>query len=312
MRVAWAADVTHRWHADPMAAAGRNFDRAPTLVEVPDASLPTGPWSATSVESFTGCPLKYWWMKVERWETPSTVPLVVGRAVHVALEHLLALPPHERRLEIGEPLLDAAIAEALADVADQPIDPAAVTEAARRAFAAYWDTEDPVHVDVAPEGIEREVSADIRGLAFRGFVDRIALTDAGSRVTDYKTGSAKPKYWWNYWRQQLLYVHALESNNEPIVEVELLFLGDPRSAKRPVYPRAVARALDDLERANDERATMAEASRWEARTGPLCNWCDFQEACPARRPKAPAPGSAASDELLEKQGLRRRSQDARS
>jgi putative RecB family exonuclease len=295
----------------PMASSGRTYDRAPTVVEVPGGALPDSPWSATSVESFTGCPLKYWWMKVARWETPSTVPLVVGRAVHAALEHLLALPPEQRRPEVGEPLLDAAIAEALAEVADQPIDPAAVTEAAQRAFAAYWDTEDPVSIDVARDGIEREVSADIRGLAFRGFVDRIAVTDAGSRVTDYKTGSAKPKYWWHYWRQQLLYAHALEANDEPVAEVELLFLGDPRSVTRPVYPRAVARALDDLERANEERAAMADAARWEARTGPLCNWCDFQEACPARRPKAPPPGSAASDEILAKQGLRRRTPNSR-
>lgn len=286
----------------------RSFHRDPVLVEVPTHDVPAGPWSATSVEAFTGCPLKYWWGKVEKWETPTTLPLVVGRAVHNALEKLLALPPDERTPEAGEPLLEASLDAELALVADTTfhigIDPVAVREAARTAFAAYFDTEVPGDIDVV--GIEREVTASIRGLPFRGFIDRIALNDAGLRVTDYKTGAAKPRYWWGYWRQQLLYAQALTDAGEPVVEVELLFLTSPRSVTRPVYEAATTRAANDLERAHEQRARMAEAARWEARPSPLCGWCDFRSVCPAQVRKAPAPGSPASDEALVRAGLRKR------
>lgn len=291
-----------------LAGMARPTSRDPVLVEVPTNAVPPGPWSATSVDSFTGCPLKYWWSKVEKWETPSTQPLVVGRAVHAALEGLLALPPDERTREAGVPLLDAALIDELALVADTTfhigIDPEAVREAAYTAFDAYFDTEAPDEIDVV--GLEREVTTDIRGLPFRGFIDRIARAEDGLRVTDYKTGSAKPRYWWGYWRQQLLYAQALTEAGEDIAQVELLFLTSPRAVTRPVYPTALARAIDDLERANDERARMAEAARWEARPSPLCGWCDFRHACPTQHRNAPAPGSQASDEALTRAGLRKR------
>ncbi len=291
-----------------LAGMARNSARDRVLVEVPTNAVPAGPWSATSVESFTGCPLKYWWSKVEKWETPSTLPLVVGRAVHAALEGLLALPPDERTREAGVPLLDAALVDELALVADTSfhigIDPEAVREAAYTAYDAYFTTESPDEIDVV--GLEREVATEIRGLPFRGFIDRIARADDGLRVTDYKTGAAKPRYWWGYWRQQLLYAQALTESGEDIAQVELLFLTSPRAVTRPVYATALARAIDDLERANDERARMAEAARWEARTGPLCGWCDFRHACPTQQRNAPAPGSQASDEVLTRAGLRKR------
>lgn len=291
-----------------LAGMARTFSREPVLVEVPTAASPPGPWSATSVEAFTGCPLKYWWSKVQKWETPSTVPLVVGRAVHAALEGLLALAPDARTHAAGEPLLAAAIEAELAAVADTTfhlgIDPEVVRDAAETAFAAYFETESPEDIDVV--GLEREVSTEIRGLPFRGFIDRIALADAGLKVTDYKTGAPKPRYWWGYWRQQLLYAQALTEAGEPIAEVELLFLTSPRAVTRPVYAAALARAGDDLERAHEERERMAEAARWEARPGPLCGWCDFRHACPTQARNAPPPGSEASDAVLAKSGLRKR------
>ena len=67
--------------------------RAPVVVRVPGTAAPDRPWSATAIEQFLGCPLRYWWQRIERWETPSTAALVVGRAVHTALERLLAHAP---------------------------------------------------------------------------------------------------------------------------------------------------------------------------------------------------------------------------
>ena len=287
--------------------AGSRFSpRAPVTVRVPETAAPDRPWSATAIEQFLGCPLRYWWQRIERWETPSTAALVIGRAVHSALEHLLALPPDERIPERADAYLAEALVAELALVEGQAIDEVEVREGSARALAAYWQTEEPALIEVAPDGLEREVRTELSGLPFLGHIDRIAVSDSGLRVTDYKTGAPKPKYWWSYWRQQLLYAAALEDMGEAPAEVELLYLKQPRAVTRPVYPAAVRRALADLELAHEQRDAMARDGGWEARPGPLCRYCDFQAACPAQRSSAPRPGSPESDDLLRERGLTQR------
>lgn len=275
-------------------------------MRVPEVAAPDRPWSATAIEQFLGCPLRYWWQRIERWETPSTAALVIGRAVHEALEHLLALPPDERIPERADAFLAEALTSELALVAGQGIDEVEVREGSARAMASYWDTESPADVEVAPDGLEREVRTELAGLPFLGHIDRIAVAEPGLRVTDYKTGAPKPKYWWSYWRQQLLYAAALDDMGEPAAEIELLYLKEPRAVTRPVYPAAVRRALADLERAHQQRDEMARAGAWEARPGPLCRYCDFQPVCPAQRSAAPKPGSPESDAVLRERGLTQR------
>lgn len=290
-------------------AGQRTSNRAPVTVRVPETVPPERPWSATAVEQFLGCPLRYWWQRIERWETPSTAALVIGRAVHEALEHLLALDAADRVPARADVYLAEALTSELALVAGQGIDEVEVREGSARAMAAYWDTESPADIEVAPDGLEREVRTDLAGLPFLGHIDRIAVTEPGLRVTDYKTGAPKPKYWWSYWRQQLLYAAALQDMGEPAAEIELLYLKEPRAVTRPVYPAAVRRALTDLERAHEERDEMARAGAWEARPGPLCRYCDFQSVCPAQRSAAPKPGSPESDAVLRERGLTQRPRD---
>ena len=251
-------------------------------VRVPEVAAPDRPWSATAIEQFLGCPLRYWWQRIERWETPSTAALVIGRSVHSALEHLLALPPEERLPERADAYLADALVDELALVEGQGIDETEVRAGSARAMAAYWATEEPATIEVAPDGLEREVRTDLVGLPFLGHIDRIAVAEPGLRVTDYKTGAPKPRFWWSYWRQQLLYAAAR------------------------VYPAAIRRALADLESAHAQREAMATGGAWEARPGPLCRYCDFQPVCPAQRSGAPKPGSADSDAALRERGLGQR------
>lgn len=286
-----------------------SLDRPPTVVRVGEVRAPERPWSATAIDQFHGCPLRYWWQRIERWETPSTAPLVIGRAVHSALEELLALPPEDRRPERAEEFLARAVEEELEMAAGQGIDEDAVRAGSAAALEAYWLTESPDAVEVAPDGLERKVEADLAGLPFLGHIDRVAVVDAGLRVTDYKTGAPKPRYWWGYWRQQLLYAAALAELGDPVAEVELLYLSRPRAVRRPVYAAALTRAIADLETAHEQRDRMCTDGAWEARTGPLCRYCDFRLACPAQRPGAPTPGSPESDELLRTMGLVQRAPD---
>ena len=231
------------------------------------------------------------------YRTRGTLQLLWGGIAAYVFKHRIALM-------FGCASLPGTDLDALADqltyLAANHMAPEAIRPRALPDRYIEMRRKDPAAIDVV--GVEHELDTELRGLPFGGYVDLISEVDVGRRVTDYKTGAPKPRYWWGYWRQQYLYAAALGD----VAEVELLYLTRPRSVRRPVYPAAMARALAELEQAHEERAAMAEASAYEARPGPLCSWCDFRVACPAQRKDAPAPGSAASDERLESAGLTRR------
>jgi len=200
------------------------------------------------------------------------------------------------------PVAEAALAVALDEARDEltaaavPLDE--VRERAEAALGVYWELEDPVSIDVLPDGLEREISLELAGVNFIGYADRVARSDTGAIVSDYKTGVAKPKYLGPYYRQQYLYAAALHEEDVDVTEIELLFLGEGRRIRRPVYPAALERATDTLRATADEAALMAQQGQWTARQSALCGWCSFETVCPLRRSRAPIPGSSASNERL--------------
>jgi len=267
-------------------------------------------WSASAVTTFVQCPLKMWWGKVAGWQEGPSVATASGTAVHAALEDLLGRAPGERTPAVAV----AALGEALDEVRDElvaarvPIDQ--VRERSEAALECYWGVEDPAEVEVLPDGLERELVTTFDGVDFIGYADRLAQSPTGARVTDYKTGLAKPRYFEPYYRQQYLYASALADELE-VTEIELLFLGDGRRVRRPVYPAALDRAVGTLTRSAGEAAGMAESGRWTARQSALCGWCSFESVCPLRRSRVPVPGSAESDaRLAEVPGMVRRERPA--
>lgn len=265
-----------------------------------DSSIPAKSlrWSASSVTTFVQCPLKLWWGKVAGWQEGPSTATAAGTAVHSALEHLFERDPAERT----PPVAEAALAVAIDEVRDElaaaavPIDD--VRERAEAALAVYWNLEDPVAVDVLPGGLEREISLELAGVTFIGYADRVARSDTGAIVSDYKTGVAKPRYLGPYYRQQYLYAAALHEEDVDVTEIELLFLGEGRRIRRPVYPAALERATATLRATADEAALMADTGHWTARQSGLCGWCSFETVCPLRRSRVPIPGSVASNERL--------------
>ncbi len=297
------------------SARGGRPDRPPVPVPVPaeaGAIAEDRAWSATAIEDFLGCPLRYWWQRVLRWSTPTTAQQVVGTIVHGMLEDLLALPAHERSRDTSLEMLKASYRREIERFENAHLDRTVVRDGCAAALESYWETEDPGAVVVAPDGLERAVPASLRGLPFVGYVDRLSETDLGLRVTDYKTGSGKPRYWWPKWRQQLLYAAALEYADQPVAEVQLLFLKDARAVTRPAYPAAVSRALADMEIAHEQRAVMVADSVWEARPSVLCGYCDFRAVCPGVKSSAPQPGTSTSDARLVELGLTKRLDDRTS
>src|SRR3954447_13651828 len=71
--------------------------------------------SPTSASTWQQCELKYALGYQHGWQEPSTLPQLIGNAVHRAVELLYGQPPGERSRNTAGQLLQAALAEELAN-----------------------------------------------------------------------------------------------------------------------------------------------------------------------------------------------------
>lgn len=272
------------------------------LVTVDDAGSADLPevWSPSSLNTFLGCPLAYWWRYAQGWRGLPTPAMEAGSLVHDVLEGLMALEPAARTREQARVLYAQEAAAREADL-DPRVDRDEVRTRAGAALAAYFEQEDPQQVDVVPDGLERAVAASLAGVPIAGLVDRLEFAAGGARVLDYKTGGAKPRYAEGYWRQVLLYARMLGEEGTDVAEVALLYLGAPsRLMVRPTPVQALARVESDLLRGHEERASAHAATAWPARPSALCSYCPYRSACPAITDRdRPVPGTQASQALLE-------------
>ncbi len=142
--------------------------------------------------------------------------------------------------------------------------------------------EDPNDVKIL--GTELRLEADLGGVLLRGVIDRLELAPDGALVvTDYKTGAA-PKI--QYEGRRLAGVHFYSFLCESVFgrrpdRIQLLHLREPeaiitvptdQSARGSLMrARAVWKAIE----------TACERDDFRPQQGPLCNWCSFQQWCPA-------------------------------
>src|SRR3954447_6436681 len=69
--------------------------------------------SPTSASTWQQCELKYALGYLHGWQEPSTLPQLIGNAVHRAVELLYGQPPGERTRGTAQQLLETTLAEEL-------------------------------------------------------------------------------------------------------------------------------------------------------------------------------------------------------
>ena len=149
-------------------------------------------------------------------------------------------------------------------------------------LANYFSIEDPALVD--PFDREMDMTEDLDGIVIRGILDRIDRDDDDRLIiTDYKTGKAPPE------RYALpaffaLKIYALlirRRTGETPKELRLLYLNGPTLYRLAIDDRQLD-AMDSQLRALWTAIDKAIASgRYPPRPGRLCDWCSFQDICPA-------------------------------
>lgn len=243
--------------------------------------------SPSRASDFKVCPQLFKFRSIERLEEPVTVHQARGTTAHLALQRLYDHPATERtpaRLyelfreswtEIRSTDEYAGLFQTVEEERDWGIDSMAL-------LANYFSIEDPGQV----EPLERELDMleDLGGITIRGILDRIdRLPDGSLVITDYKTGKAPPERYamGSFFALKIYALLIRQRLGETPSEVRLMYLNGP-TLYRLQIDEGQLDAMDRQLRALWSAIERAiESDNFPPRPSKLCNWCSFQEICPA-------------------------------
>lgn len=243
--------------------------------------------SPSRVSSFTSCPMQFRFSSVQRLPEPPGRATTRGSVVHLALEKLFELDAPLRTADALERCLDAA----LVDYATHPDyvglrldddDADAFARECRKLTDRYLDMEDPTAVRAI--GLELRMAANVGSLELRGIIDRLELDDDGELVvTDYKTGRAPSG---NYEQKSLAGVHFYSFLCEAVLgrrpaRIRLMYLSSGETIE--TTPSAQSVRFIETRTGAVWKAVERACTNGDFRpnTSRLCDWCSFQQWCPA-------------------------------
>lgn len=243
--------------------------------------------SPSAVSTFNQCPMRYKFSKLDKIPEPSTDAQVIGSFVHEVLEFLFKEPSKDRTEARARSLAKELWESKWFEEYDKILHKPPMNEFRWKSWWCienYFKVEDPTNMEA--NGLEEIVQGDINGVPIFGIIDRWHLTDNDKIVvSDYKTGKKPRKqYEWEKKMQIMIYVDLLEQITGYDAEcAELLYL---KSGDKVQYA-----PTDDLRESVhvtlkntwEELSDSCGSGEFECRTGPLCNWCNFKEMCPAWR-----------------------------
>jgi DNA helicase-2/ATP-dependent DNA helicase PcrA len=229
--------------------------------------------SASDIETYRLCPLKYKFARVFRIPQEPTINQRFGIVVHQVLERF-----HTQgggSLDELMQLFEASWRRA--GFGDRPDDRQFRVRAVG-ALERYWETdrEDPGE----PVWFERSFSFRLGAHLVRGRVDRVdRMPDGGYELIDYKTGKAKTAAELREDIQLSIYqMGARESWQLPTAAQSYLYVLD--NEKVPV-----SHSAEELERVRGTVAEVADGildQRFEPKPSyEICSFCDYRIACPA-------------------------------
>jgi ATP-dependent DNA helicase UvrD/PcrA len=236
--------------------------------------------SASAIESYEVCPLRYK-MSLE-WNLPAepTANLHFGSAMHAALyAHFDAV--RKRRPMTA----DAVVQFFLGEFGKKPI--ADVTQ--RRLYEKEGPEQLRAFLDSAaakPHGqvamLEHWFSCEVAGSQVIGRIDRVDEDEDGYVIVDYKTGNPKSQNTADDSAQLSVYALAM-SAKKPVRMLILQNLEDNSSV-------VTTRSGDELRAIEAKIADVAAgiaAAKFAAKPGRHCNWCAYQTICPAKEVNLP-------------------------
>ena len=164
-------------------------------VQDPVTRLLAEPVSASRLNLFHSCRLKFYFRYVLKLSKPASPALHVGKTVHAMLQEW------SKRRWMGKPATSQSLLEHFNDywqcsLRDEPVEFEDGEEAVERSKAwglvEMYLRETPIPVEEKPMGVEVSVERDLRehGLpSLRGIID---LVRSNGQIVDFKTSATTP------------------------------------------------------------------------------------------------------------------------
>jgi superfamily I DNA/RNA helicase len=260
-------------------AAPRALEPSSTTVVWPDGRLQL---SATQLDTYADCPLKYGFRYALRVQSDSTVWADFGTLVHAILADFL--DPANPAVRTRERLLDLAERHWRDEIARyQP----QRDEARRDLFEIldlWWQREGDG--PAAPEvlAVEHGFDIDVGPHRVTGSIDRVdrASDGHGIRLVDYKTGrvAASEKEVADHIQLATYYLAALRdpvlAGFGPPTELRLLFLRTMEARDQPIGAEHALRTETRIL----EAASEILAEKFDPSVQADCDHCEFHRLCP--------------------------------
>lgn len=243
--------------------------------------------SASQVQAYLGCPLKYRFQYVDQLPRPwRPAALAFGSSVHAAIEWF-----HRERLEGRTPGVEKAVQIFELDWYAANIDPLvfperesqeALLEKGREMLRGYLSRIGPDPPKAVEEPFEVELydpeSGEVLDVNFRGIVD---LVEADDTLVDVKTAARKPDAISLERHLQLsIYalVHFLKTQQIPKLRLDVL----TKTKEAGIHCLNTQRSLPDLtwtSRLVAETARAIEQGHFFPNPSWKCGECEFFQAC---------------------------------
>jgi putative RecB family exonuclease len=283
------------------------------MVDMTDAAPPAPTFpvptslSPSRVSSFTSCPMQFRFSSIEKLPEPPGVATTKGTIVHRALELLFVRPAAARTPEALAVDMAAALDEYRThpDYVGLRLDEAAAEKFDRDCHALidkYFAMEDPS--TVREIGLELWMEAEVGSLTLRGIIDRLELDADGELVvTDYKTGRAPSG---NYEQKSLAGVHFYSFLCEAVfgkrpAKIRLMYLSSGETIETVPSAQSVKFITTRTNAVFSAVERACTTGDFRPRQSKLCDWCSFQQWCPAfggDPSRAAAEATAAHEALL--------------
>lgn len=243
--------------------------------------------SPSRVSSFTSCPMQFRFSSIQKLPEPPGVATTKGTIVHRALELLFVRPATDRTPEALATDLEAALNEYSThpDYVGLRFDAAGAASfrsECESLIAKYFAMEDPTAVREI--GLELWMTADVGNLQLRGIIDRLELDEHGGLVvTDYKTGRAPSD---RFQQKSLAGVHFYAFLCEQVFgvipsKIRLMYLKSGETIETIPTPQSVRFITTRTKAVWSAVERSCTTGDFRPNQSNLCNWCSFQQWCPA-------------------------------
>ena len=239
--------------------------------------------SFSQLDKFEKCPLAYWFAFELKIPSPPNASLLIGSAIHEALEVFYQkvkaghIPAEEDLLKTFESIFQRIQSES-GSLGAHDLD------LGKTKLSDFYRAQDGIFVP--PLALEKDFSFSVGEHSIKGKIDRVDQEENGVRIIDYKTGKSKSpsnpadvKFAEESLQFSIYALAAKECFDWNLNSLSFYYVYDNQVL-------TTTRSEDQLLATKEkilEYASQIQSGSFEAKPGFICQWCEFQKICPSSK-----------------------------